>query len=253
MRVSSAVLAVRGRRPGRGEVHPGREDAAVVGAVVEDAGVRDRVPEHLRVEGPEVGALAAVGVEPGLDHRLVRPRPRTGRAVTGGDADGAVTAAGVGAAAGRGRLGDRHEQVVAVGRAAEHHLGRPEGGRRVDPGRQRAAARGERVTHVGPVDQVGRHHGRDAVEDRVAVGVDVVVVQRVGRAVEVPDLLAVPPLAVLALQHGRVGAAVDRAVAGHLRGERVGVAGGDRVRGLPLAGVAVPAGPDRSRLSSCEP
>ena len=232
------IGGVRGRRrhAGRGEVHVGGEHAAVVRAVVEDALVGDRVAEDVRVERPPVRAAplrvrSTLGVETGRDDGFVGERPRTGRAVPDRDADGTVAITGVRATAGCGRLGDRDEQVVLVGGAGIDDLWSPERGGRVDPGGDVTAVEREGVADVGPVHQVGGDHRRDPVEDRLAAGVDVRVVQRVGGAVQVPDLLAAPSLAVLALDDRGVGAAVDRPVTRNVRRERVLVAGLDRPGG----------------------
>ena len=232
----AGVVGGRGRLGGHAvlrEAHLGREDPAVVGAVVQDAVVRDGVAEHVGVEGPQVRALAAVGVQARCDDGLVGPLPRSGGALAHRHTDGAVTATGVGPASGRRRLGHRGEEVVAVGGAGVDDVGRPERRGRVDPGREVAAVEREGVADVGPVHQVGRDHRGDAVEDRVPGLVDVVVVERVGGAVEVPDLLAALGLAVLSLDDGRVGAAVDGAVTRHVGRERVLVGRGDG-SGLPL-------------------
>src|SRR4029450_13298950 len=100
---------VRSVSPGLDEVHIGGENAAVVGAVIEDALVSDGVAENVGVESPEVRARCTVGGKKGGDERLHGEVPGTGRAVTDRDANGAVATAGVRPTARRGRLGDGDE------------------------------------------------------------------------------------------------------------------------------------------------
>ena len=184
--------------PGAVRAQLGDEDPAVVGAVVEVAGAVE-VGELRGVEGPQEVARVAAVAAAGPDHRAARVGPGAGRGRGGGHPDGVV----VGLVGHRG-LGDDVVQVVGAVQVAD--VGRPQGGVRGGPAGQ--GRLGEGVADIGPVDQVGRAGRGDDVPGALALP------QRVGGAVGVP-------VAVLGLDHGRVGEGV-----GEVAGDRVGVGAG---------------------------